>query len=104
MQVIFLNPHLQELYISGKSKKYKSITGNILKKYFTAIAHFESAHVITDLWNAPSLKFEKLQGYEKRYSVRLDRKWRLEVEIEWENEEKTIGIIGIDEISNHYGG
>ena len=28
--------------------------------------------------------------------------YRLEVEIEWENEEQTVGIVGIDEISKHY--
>jgi len=51
----------------------------------------------------PPLHFEKLQGYKNRYSLRVTLKWRLEFEIEWKNEEKTIGKIYICELSQHYG-
>jgi len=43
-----------------------------------------------------------MKGASSRYSLRINRTYRLEVEIDWENEEKTVGIVGIDEISKHY--
>ena len=67
------------------------------------IQHIESANDIYDLWNTASLKFEKLKGYENRYAIRLNIKYRLELEVEWENKEKTKGIVYILEISKHYG-
>jgi proteic killer suppression protein len=44
-----------------------------------------------------------MQGHQNRYSVRIDDSWRLEVDIEWQNKEKTRGIVNISEISKHYG-
>jgi len=52
----------------------------------------------------PSLNFEKMQGYKNRYSARLNKKYRLEMTIRWINDKCTIGIIGLEDISNHYGG
>lgn len=63
----------------------------------------EAAIDIYDLWKTASLNFEKLEGSQSRYSVRLSKKWRLEMEIDWENKEKTKGTICIVEISKHYG-
>ena len=63
----------------------------------------EASDTIYDLWNTPSLNFEKLEGYINRYSIRLTRSWRLEFELIWENEEKTIGKIIVVELSKHYG-
>jgi len=66
------------------------------------IQSIEAAISIHDFWKSPSLKFEKLEGFKNRYSFRLDEKWRLEFEIEWENEEQTIGKFLILKISKHY--
>ena len=102
MRVRFKNKSLIQLYETGKSKKYK-LQQDILTKFFMRIQQLEAANDIYDLWKTPSLNFEKMESYENRYSVRLSRKWRLEVEIEWEDEEKTKGICYINEISKHYG-
>jgi len=51
-----------------------------------------------------SLNFERLQGYPNRYSARVTIKYRIEMEIDWENQEKTVGLVGIVELSGHYGG
>jgi len=45
-----------------------------------------------------------MQGYKNRYSARLKKKYRLEMTIRWINDKCTIGIIGLEDISNHYGG
>lgn len=103
MTVEFRNKHLLALYERGKSKKY-TLNRAILNNFFSVVAVLESAKDICDLWNLPSLKFKKLQGFESRYSARLNKKYRLEMTIEWTNEELTIGIIGLEDISNHYGG
>jgi proteic killer suppression protein len=68
------------------------------------VAILEAAKDIHDLWRQPSLNFEKLKGFENRFSARLNRKWRLEMTIEWTCEKMTIGIISLEEISSHYGG
>jgi proteic killer suppression protein len=103
LQVDFKNKHLVELYTTGRSRKYP-LQSNVIRKFIEVVAILESADDIYDLWNEPSLKFERMKGYENRYSARLNQKWRLEMEIDWENQEKTIGIILITEISKHYGG
>ncbi len=67
------------------------------------IQELEAAKDIHDLWKKPSLNFERLHGFKNRYSLRLQDKWRLEIEIEWENEEQTEGTVYIVELSSHYG-
>jgi len=101
LKVEFLNRHLAELYTKGRSRKY-ALEQRVIEKFVRTVAVLEAAHDIYDLWKTASLKFERLSG-KNRYSARLDIKYRLEMEIDWENEEKTIGIIGLTDISNHYG-
>jgi plasmid maintenance system killer protein len=79
----------------------------VLKKYVSVITILDAAKELRDLWNRPSLNFEKLEGTKggkERYSARLDRKYRVEMTIEWEGKEKIrIEIIHIEELSKHYG-
>jgi toxin HigB-1 len=101
MEAYFTNKELRKLYEKGKSKKYP-IPTDIAKKFVMCVQKILAAHDIHDFWRDPSLNFEKLRGYENRYSMRLNQKWRLEMDIEWINDELTVGIFSIDEISNHY--
>ena len=48
------------------------------------------------------MKFEALAGYANRFSIRLDIKYRLEFEIDFENAEKTVGFVRIVTVSKHY--
>ncbi len=97
----FANNKLARLYITGKSKKYK-LDKNIILNFVWLVGVIDAAKDIHDFWNQPALNFEKLEGLKKRYSFRINRKYRLEVDIDWENEEQTVGIVAIDEISKHY--
>ncbi len=99
MDVYIDNKELEKLYESGKSKKLKLLQ-DIIDKYFATIQKIDAAKDIYDLWNDPSLKFEK---YKKHYSMRLTGKYRLEMEVKWMNKEKTIGEFHLFDISNHYG-
>lgn len=103
LEILFSNRNLKILYEEGYSKKYR-LDKIVTEKFFEVVAILEAAKDIYDLWRQPSLNFEKLTGFENRFSARLNRKWRLEMTIEWTNEKMTVGIIGLEEISSHYGG
>lgn len=102
MQFEFKSKHLVELYTQGRCKKY-TLPGTVIQKFFMRLQQIEAAVSIYDLWKSPSLNYEKMQGYENRYSLRLDRTWRLEIEIQWNNKEKTEGDVTIIDITKHYG-
>ncbi len=97
----FSNKKLEQLYTTGSNKKYR-LDKNIIPDFIWLVDVIDAAKDIHDFWNQPALNFKKLEGLKKRYSFRINRKYRLEVDIDWENEEQTIGIVGIDEISKHY--
>ncbi|MDC7219446.1 MAG: type II toxin-antitoxin system RelE/ParE family toxin [Spirochaetales bacterium] len=101
MQYYFSNKKLLDLYETGQNKKYK-LEKNIITEFIWLVSVIDAAKNIHDFWGQPSLNFEKLQGFKTRYSFRLTRKYRLEVDIEWEDKEQKVGIVGIDEISKHY--
>ena len=103
LEILFSNKHLQILYEKGNSKKYR-LDKSVLENFFEVVAILEAARDIYDLWLQPSLNFEKLTGFENRFSARLNRKWRLEMTINWTDEKMTIGIIDLEDISSHYGG
>ena len=101
MEVKFINKHLEELYSTGKSKKYKTVPADVIKKLPRAVIILEQIEIIQDIWKYPGYNFEKLEGI-NQYSIRLGRTWRLIMEIDWTNDEKTIGIIGLEDLSHHY--
>jgi plasmid maintenance system killer protein len=101
MDFRFENKDLEKLYTEGKSKKLK-LPSDVIDKFFARIQQIEASNDIYDLWNDNGLHFEKLQGFDSRYSMRLKLKYRLEMIIEWRNNEKNIGEFIIIEISNHY--
>lgn len=101
MKVIFKNEHLEELYTTGRSKKYKTVPPDIIKKLPLAVRILQQLKIIQDIWKFPGYNFENLEG-NGQYSMRLGRTWRLIVEIDWTNEEKTVGIIGLEDLTHHY--
>ena len=102
MQFDFKNKNLIELYTQGRNKKY-NLPGSVIKKFFMRIEQIESAASIHDLWKTPSVNFEKMRGHDNQYSLRLDKGWRMEIGIQWNNNEKTEGDVTIPDITRHYG-
>ncbi len=98
----FENKNLLELYQTGKSKKYRGLPPSVVTKFVARIAQIEAAVDVFDLAKTNSLHFKELHN-KKRYSIRIDGKWRLEFRIEWEDKNKTKGVFYILELSNHYG-
>lgn len=101
MNVEFINKHLEKLYTSGTSPKYK-LQPDVLDKFFMRIQQIEAAVTTQDLIKCNGLNFEKLTGFPNRYSIRLNKKYRLEMEIKWTNTQLTVGDFFICELSNHY--
>ena len=101
MNFTFRNKELEKLYVTGKSKKLK-LPNDIIEKFFARLQQIEAANDIYDLWNDKGLNFEKLTNTDKSYSMRLKIKYRLEMDIDWKNNELTIGNFIITDISNHY--
>jgi len=67
-----------------------------------SVRMIDVAKNIYDL-QTPANLFKKLEGYESRYSIRINDTYRLEFEIEWDDKEKGIvEIIEIEELSKHY--
>ncbi len=102
MDVILDNRELEKLYTTGKSKKLK-LPECVIGKFFATIQKFEAALSVYDLLSDKGLNFEKLSGFKNRYSVRLSAKYRLEMEMKWEDEQHTTGKAFLQTISNHYG-
>ena len=101
LEVKLQDKHLIELYESGKSRKLK-LPQPIVDKFFATIQKIEAAIDIYDLTNDRGLNFEKLKGTESKYSMRLNRQYRLEMEVLWENDPPTKGVFVLLTISNHY--
>ena len=99
----FAKKDLVKLYTTGNCRKYRGLPDSVRKKFVARIAQIEAAHTIHDLWKTPSLNFEKLEGKGNLYSVRVDGKWRLEIEVEWDDEEQAKGVFYIKDLNKHYG-
>jgi|JI102314DRNA_FD_contig_31_4056075_length_494_multi_2_in_0_out_0_1 plasmid maintenance system killer protein len=99
MQIKFNNAYL-ELLFQGLDIGKPKYSAEVIKKFKKTIQIIQYVVSVNDLYNFKGLHFEKLlNGY---YSVRVDRKYRLEFVIE--KDELTIqDIVVIEELSNHYG-
>jgi proteic killer suppression protein len=102
MEWRFANKHLHDLYSKGCSKKFRFMDRKLCEKFVERVGRIDAAATIFDLREPPSMEFEKLEGYENRFSIRIDRKHRLEFDIDFEDDEKTTGNVTIVIVSKHY--
>lgn len=102
MDVFLDDKELVKLYTTGKSKKLK-LPEQVIEKFLSTIQKIEASVTIYDLWADKGLKFEKIRGSEKYYSMRLSGRYRLEMKVEWKDTNQTVGIFYLVTISNHYG-
>lgn len=101
MEFEFKDKNLFDLYTKGKSRKYR-FEKNVIKNFVKRVASIENANTIFDLRKPPSMRFEKLEGYQNRFSIRINDQFRLEFDIDFEDENKTKGKVEILTISKHY--
>lgn len=101
LEVFLDDKQLEILYTTGENKKLK-LPSNVIEKFFATVQKIEAAVTIHDLWSDKGLRFKKLAGKGNRFSMRLNDQYRLEMEIEWEDEQQIIGKFLLQTISNHY--
>lgn len=101
MNVFIDNKELERLYLTGKSRKLR-LPQHVADKFLATVQKFEAAVSLADILADTGLHFEKLHGTKKRYSVRLSGKYRLEMEVDWENLDCSTGTFFMKTISKHY--
>ena len=101
-EVYIEDKELEKVYTSGKSSKLR-LPDQVTDKFFATIQKIEAAVGIQDLLADNGLHFEKLKGSTNYYSIRLSGKYRLEMEVERDDDKQTQGRFYLKTISNHYG-
>ena len=104
MNVVFEKEYLSELYEKGKAsnKKYR-FQPDVIKRYKKCIDVLISASSVESLFTFNSLKYEVLSGDKNGISsIRVNNQYRIEFMVSDGNEEATITICTILELSNHY--
>ncbi len=95
---VFLSQKLTELYENGRTKSYP-IQSKIYEKFIARIEALEAHPNVAALRRHPF----HFKEYGEHFSMRLDEKYRLEMRVEWLDDERTVGKFYIFELSNHYG-
>ena len=101
MEFEFADKHLIVLYTTGRSGKLR-VTRQVARKLVERVNRIEDAVDINDLRVPPSMHFERLEGFANRFSIRVDLTWRLEFEVDFDDEAKTTGSVRIVALSKHY--
>ncbi len=102
MEVFINDKELEKLYTTGQSRKLR-LQEHVVEKFLATVQKIEASVIINDLLADKGLRFEKLLGFENRYSMRLSGKFRLEMEIAWKDDKRNVGKFYLLTISNHYG-
>ncbi len=102
MNIIFEDEELEQLYQGFKPKGKPKYQKEIIKKLQKTIKKLESCKRREDLMILNSLNFESLEGYENRYSVKVDDFFRLEFSFQKENESDIAEYILVIRMSKHY--
>jgi len=94
----FADSKLESLYLYGTgSERYSQ---GIVEAFIRRVRTIEGAKDERDLRALKSLHFEKLKSERNRYSIRLNKGWRLILTFEKDEDGKAVVLI---EINNHYG-
>ncbi len=98
MRCRFADKRLERLYLQGTgSERYPQ---GVAEAFIKRVRLIEAVTDERDLRASKSLHFEKLKGEKDKYSVRLNRAWRLILTFEKDKDGKIVVII---EINRHYG-
>lgn len=98
----FATRELRDIYEKGRSRKLAFIDSVLARKFVERVGRIDAAVTINDLRDPPSMRFEALTGCRNRFSIRLDAKHRLEFEIDFEDEQRTVGSVRLLSVSKHY--
>ena len=104
MEIIFEKEYLRELFYDGKtSDKKHRFQPQVISRYIRVLNILDSVDKVEDLLRFHSLNYEKLTGDKAGLeSVRVNHQYRIEFKSSIKDNEKTITICNIIELSNHY--
>lgn len=98
---------IEDDYLAQLANEYPDTYGKrrypheVERKFIIRVNEIASAGSENDLRNKKSLHFEKLRGeYNGRYSIRINKAWRLIFRI---NQDGYAKVLFIEELNNHYG-
>lgn len=96
MEVAFDDPELDRLETDAKfSAGYGP---EIVRGFRKAMQAIRAAADERDLYSLRGLRFEKLGGARKhQHSLRINKQWRLIVELRGVGQQKRIGVVGIED-------
>lgn len=99
MEFRFATKDLETLYTEEKgADRYPP---EVVAAFFRRMFAIANAHDERDLRSPASVHFEKLKGFDDRYSMRLNKQWRLELMFQYpQGAQKIIVVL---KISKHYG-
>jgi proteic killer suppression protein len=103
VKVIIEDTYLARLYENEQSEGKPKFNIDIELGFIKRIIQIEQANNTNILRSLKSLHFEKLSGnLDGKYSIRINRSFRIIFRIERDNQNVRLEIIAIEELSNHY--
>ena len=104
MEIVFEKDYLRELFYEGKtSDKKHRFQPQVVIRYIRVMNILDSVERVEDLFRYNSLHYEKLTGDKDGLeSVRVNYQYRIEFRSSFKDNEKTITICKIVDLSNHY--
>jgi len=103
MKVIIEDEYLAELYKNGKTDGKPRFNIDIELGFIKRIIQIEQSQNTNSLRALKSLHFEKLSGnLDGKYSIRVNRAFRIIFRIEKEGNNVRLEVICIEELNNHY--
>lgn len=96
MEVDFDGDDLDRLEVDGQFSG--GFGPEIVRGYRKVIGAIRAAHDERDLYASRGLRFEKLEGKRKhQHSLRINKQWRLIVELHRAASQKRVRVIGIED-------
>jgi proteic killer suppression protein len=96
MEVDFADDDLDRLEVDAAFSA--GFGPEIVRGYRKAMGAVRAAHDERDLYASRGLRFEKLDGKRKhQHSIRINRQWRLIVELYGEASQKRVRVVGIED-------
>jgi proteic killer suppression protein len=103
MKVIIEDAYLADLYKNGKTNGKLRFNVDIESGFIKRIIQIEQSQNTNSLRALKSLHFEKLSGdLDGKYSIRVNRSFRIIFRIEKEGNNVRLEVICIEELNNHY--
>lgn len=96
MRLRFRTEDLRRLY-EEKDFRVAQIGPDLTKQYRKKVGFLASAADERDLYGYKALHFERLEGREGQRSIRLNKQWRLIIELETDDEGRLILIVDVED-------